>query len=229
MAYWIDISYDHRAPMFNFLDEPENKFRFGLSLGLPVGKKRLPLRARETKGKKTFPDIFPMPGLNAVSARFRDLVEEFEPSVHQFFPLELCYKNGTRVKEEYFTFNCTVSFDSLLVNLSEVKWLKLDEPAECPLLNVRRGFQNVLSRQQIAGHHLWCGFRLRVPGLYVSDELHDRMKGLKFKYFCSDYCEEADDPWVAEDNIKPILDWEVKNGLQKGMKPWLMEHKNVLF
>ncbi|AXS39483.1 DUF1629 domain-containing protein [Breoghania sp. L-A4] len=229
MACWIKLDFNSREPIFEFEDEPKDKFRFGLSLGLPVGPRRLPTRFRETKGKKTLPDIFAMPGLNAVSSRFRDLVEEFEPGVHQFFPLELYYKNGERVEEEYFIFNCTVSFDSLLVKQSEVTWLKLDEPAECPRVNVRWRLKKVLSRPTIAGRHVWCGFRIRAAGIFVSDELHSRMKKMKLKYFRADPCEEVEGPWVAEDNIQPTLDWESKHGLERGMKPWLTENSDVLF
>jgi hypothetical protein len=41
---------------------------------------------RISDNHKKVPDVFPMPGCNAVNQRFKDLVEEFEPGVHQFFP-----------------------------------------------------------------------------------------------------------------------------------------------
>lgn len=228
MAYWIKLEFDHREPMFEFDDEPEKMLLFGLSRGIPADAKRLPTRATETTRKKSYPDIFSMPGLKAVNAKFRDLVEEFEPSVHQFFPLELKKKNGERIEGEYFIFNCCVSFDSLLVSQSDVSWIEPDGPTEYPHVRVGWRHKNVLSRPQIADRHLWCSFRVRCPGFFVSDALHDRMKALKFKYFDASFCDEVDEPWVAAENIQPILDFEAKHGLQPGMKPWLVKNEDVL-
>lgn len=229
MAYWINICYDAREPQFEFEDRPENKLIFGFSLGLPVGPRRLPTRARETTKKKAYPDIFSMPGLNAVNGRFRDLVEEFEPGVHQFFPLELLKKNGDRIEGDYFIFNCAVSFDSLLVQHSEVKWLDTDAPYLPPRLLIKSFWRNVHSRPAIQGRHIWSYFRQRTAGLYCSDAFHQRLKAGKFKYFESAYCEEIDEPWIAEDNVKPILDWEAEHGFEPGMKPALQQDNSTLF
>lgn len=229
MAAWIKLAFDHREPIFEFLEIPERAFNFGLSLGLPIGAKRMPVKAKQINVRKRLPDIFVMPGLNAVSQRFRDLVEEFEPGTHQFFPLELYYKNGTPVEEPFFVFNCCVSFDSLLVSRSEVKWHGLGEPLRSPNLGVLWRHRNVLSRPAIAGHHIWCSLRLRVAGLYVSDVFHDQMKRRKIRYFDASPCEESEEPWIAEENAGPILEWEARHGLEKGMMPWLVENPDVLF
>jgi hypothetical protein len=225
MAYMIDLAYDSREPRFDFEDEPKNKLRFGLSLGLPVGARRLPTRARETTKKKTYPDIFSMPGLNAVNGRFRDLAEEFEPGVHQFFPLELFTKKGERVDGDYFIFNCTVSFDSLLVDYSDIKWIFPDNPQNSPYPQIKDFQRNVLSRPAIRGRHVWSYLRLQFTGLFVSDAFHDRLKAEKFRYFRSTYCEEIDEPWIAEKNVQPILDWEAEHG----MKPALVQDNSSLF
>lgn len=229
MAAWIKLAFDHREPIFEFLDTAEDPLRFGLSLGLPVGARRLRTKARQINVRKRLPDIFAMPGLNAVSQRFRDLVEEFEPRTHQFFPLELYYKNGTPVEEPFFVFNCCVSFDSLLVSRSEVAWYNFNDYLTSPRLNVLWRHRNVLSRRAIAGRHIWCSLRLRVDGLYVSDAFHDQMKRRKIRYFDASPCEESEEPWVAEENAGPILEWEARHGLLKGMMPWLIENPDVLF
>lgn len=229
MAAWIKLAFDHREPIFEFLDIAEDPLRFGLSLGLPVGTRRLRTKARQINVRKRLPDIFVMPGLNAVSQRFRDLVEEFEPGTHQFFPLELSYKNGTPVEEPFFVFNCCVSLDSLLVRRSEVAWYNFNDPLTSPRLNVLWRHRNVLSRPAITGHHIWCSLRLRVAGLYVSDAFHNQMKRRKIRYFDASPCEESEEPWVAEENAGPILEWEARHGLEKGMMPWLIENPDVLF
>ena len=229
MAYIISLKYSNREPQFEFLDVPEKKFIFGFSLGLPVGTRRMPTRAKETSCKKSYPDIFAMPGLNAVSRRFRDLVEEFEPGVHQFFPLELYRKNGDPVEGEYFIFNCAVSFDCVLTAKTDVEWRKLNSQEEYPSLFIKNSRDQILSHPQIAGRHLWCGFRQKCVGVYVSDAFFSRLKKEKFNFFRSKECPEIDEPWVAEENLGPQLKYEKEHGLQKGMKPWLKENSDVLF
>ncbi|WP_298822633.1 DUF1629 domain-containing protein [uncultured Roseibium sp.] len=228
MAHWIKLAFTTGEPLFEFDDAPENILRFGLSLGLPIGPGRLPTRAHETIGRKSLPDIFPMPGLNAVSRKFREIVEEFEPRVHQFFPLDLFYKNGQPVEDEYFIFNCTISLDSIIVDQSDIYWLKLDSPNEYPRLRIGWRDRLVLSRAAIASHHLWCGARIRHTGILVSDEFHARLKQSKFKYFDSFFLKEVDSIWIAEENIHPILEKEKQTGLEKGMIPWLKVNPNRL-
>ena len=216
MAYIISLKYSNREPQFEFLDEPERMFLFGLSMGLPVGTRRMPTRAKETSCKKSYPDIFAMPGLNAVSSRFRDLVEEFEPGVHQFFPLELYRKNGDPVEEEYFIFNCAVSFDCVLTAKSDVEWQKLNLQEEYPSLYIKDFRDQVLSQPQIAGRQLWCGFRQDCFGVYVSDAFFSRLKKEGFSFFDSKECPEINEPWVAEENLGPLLEHEAKAWIREG-------------
>ncbi|MCV6577009.1 MAG: hypothetical protein OIF58_14885 [Cohaesibacter sp.] len=223
MAYLMELAYHAREPHFEFLDKPENKYGFSFSLGLPANPARLPTKAIEETRKKSYPDIFTMPALNAVSQRFKDLVEDFEPEVHQFFPLELFRKNGDPVEEDFYIFNCTVTFDSLLMKHSDEEWLKLDEPDEYPRLRITDQHKQTLSRPAIGGRHIWKPFRQRITGggLYVSDAFHKRLKQEKFKYFLSAFCPEVDELWIAEENVAPLLNYEAKHGLQPGMMPWL--------
>ncbi len=170
-----------------------------------------------------------MPGLNAVGERFKTLVESFEPGVHQFFPLELFRKDGTPVDEPYYIFNCTVSFDSILLKHSEAKWVNLDKPEEYPRLEIVSMQKQVLSKQAIEGHHIWSHLRQRMRGLFVSDAFHKQLKKNKIKYLFSRKCEELDVPWIEEENLGPLLDYERKHGLEKSLKPWLKLNPEQLF
>lgn len=208
MAYWVKLAYARGEPQFEFQDDPQSKKYFGLSMGKPVDSIDVPTTADETKGRKKLADIFSMPGLNAVSSRFRDLVEGLEPGVHQFFPLKLFYKNGSRVEEDYFVFNCTVSFDCLLTAQSEVTWYGLDDPNECPRVRVGWRDRIVLSRPAIAGRHVWCPLKIRHAGIYVSDEMYAQMSEMEMKYFDSCECDEVKYSWIPEENIGPILEYE---------------------
>jgi hypothetical protein len=74
-------------------------------------------QARETKGFKKFPDVYVSlkywPG---VTQEFKDLVEEFEPGVHQFSaPISLYYKNGQPCEKVYYAMNMRRYLDQTII------------------------------------------------------------------------------------------------------------------
>jgi hypothetical protein len=150
---------------------------------------------------------------NAVSERFKEIVESYEPGVHQFFPVELFDKAGDRVPTNYYIFNCTVCVDAVLVEHSEVRWSQRRVEPYDPFPRIDHWDKEVLSAQAIAGHHVWCGGLLETDGIYVSDALFDDLKRAKIKYFKEKSLEAIDVAWRPEDNIQPILDWVKQNGL----------------
>jgi hypothetical protein len=122
MPVHLSLEYqDYSDPMFDFVSEPKNMALIGLSVGYPIDAGRFATVARQQKNKKIH-DVFPLPGVNAVSERFKEIVESYEPGVHQFFPVELFDKAGDRVPTNYYIFNCTVCVDAVLVEHSEVRW-----------------------------------------------------------------------------------------------------------
>jgi hypothetical protein len=214
MAWLVGLDYLSGLPMFEFEDEPPRgapRANFGMSAGQPIDPTWVPSRAREKTHRKIV-DLFPMPGLNAVNQRFRDLVEEFEPGVHQFFPLGLFRKDGSRVEDNYYVFNCTVSIDTLLVSRSEVSWSTV-RGTDKPYVVTAGERRWVLSRPAIGARHIWCGARISTPctGILVSDAFHDALVRRKIRYIrARTHCEEVDEPWLAEENIKRQLDWEAE-------------------
>jgi hypothetical protein len=73
--------------------------------------------ARETKGFKRFPDVYVSlkywPG---VAQEFKDMVEQFEPSVHQFSaPVQLYYKNGRPYEKTYYCMNMRRYLDNTII------------------------------------------------------------------------------------------------------------------
>ena len=196
----------------------------GMSLGFWMPSSIIPTKGSRTK-KKRIPDVFVLGGFFAVSQRFKDLVEEFEPDIHQFFPITLSDFDGSKVEPDYYIFNCMVAIDTILVKESGLKWTfrdhwqqpHLDIPARDPFYRWK------LSKPQIAGRHIWTDFYTRPPseGFYVSDELFKKIQKNKIRFFKERYCEELDIPWAKEDNIQTRLDWEAKHGLIERSRPWL--------
>lgn len=245
MAYHLNLPYQaHTNAYFEWDSVPEQVRYFGLSTNSPVNPENLPREATRQRGKQT-PDVFPMPGLNAVNARFRELVERFEPDKHLFHPIHLKEPGGSRVEGEHYIFCARMPLDSVLTVRSRIEW-KQDAADEYPphailhdriwethrpdhpkslakreaKFGVRRSAeargQPVLWPQHlyvsglaVAGHHIWTGDRLFSNGIWVSDAFFAAFEKAKLKALQSDvYGFEVDVPWVAEQELAPVLEWE---------------------
>lgn len=100
-----------------------------------------------------------------VSPRFRDLVERFEPDVHQFLPVRMLrHENDAEPFDTFYWFVCCNLLDTLDPELTSLNWVgSYDERMECGL---RRGIwhfdqsvepkqEPVFSLEAIGDHHLW--------------------------------------------------------------------------
>lgn len=226
MAWLLELVYQAwSTPQFKFDDEekfgkPGDK-AFGLSLGFWVDPTKIPVSAQQTT-KKRVPDVFPMPGCNAVSQRFKDLVDEFESGIHQFFPVKLRSKSGFPLQGNYYVFNCMTSVDTVLVKESGFKWSKFEEINK-PRIDISRDKDIALSRTAIGACHLWKGIYLQPTGsgVFCSDAFEKALKKNKIRFLKQNYCREIDVPWRPQENIQPALDWEAEHGEPWGYLPKL--------
>jgi hypothetical protein len=109
--------------------------------------------------KKVKPyDVFVLQGLILVSDTVKDIVEHFEPGIHQFYPIEMVYKDGSHARQMYF-FNICARLDTMdrkrataeLIN--NVLW----DPATGRFI-----FSNTL----IGNRHAWIDKHVS-PGLFI--------------------------------------------------------------
>lgn len=115
LAWRIVRSYSYAGPGFDWLDadavaEKRGLVGSGLSLSRPLNAGHVPKAARYRKhyAKPPSPDIFFVDSAVAVTRRFKDLVEGFEPGAHLFVPIELQYHDGQPMAGELYFFNCNV-------------------------------------------------------------------------------------------------------------------------
>ena len=126
MAHVVKIGFSDRMPAFEWDEEPEPMASFGFSFGRRIDDLSIFPKSATQKDTKKICDVFSMPALNCVNGRFRDLVEEFEPGVHQFIPISLKRKDGTPIEGEYFIFNCCQLLGAVLVNETKCgEWRKV--------------------------------------------------------------------------------------------------------
>ena len=121
-------------------------------------------------------------GQPLVTAAVKDLVEELEPGVHQFFPMEL-YVGKEYQRTDYF-FNIAQRLDTL----HKTKTYPLNSRGMWSGPSKGEPFAIVFDKDKIAGHHAWRDKYLPGGAALVSNELCARLQdagitGLFFKHY----------------------------------------------
>ena len=216
MAWWIKKDMSYSGPDFDWIDEDavEEKRGLvgsGLSLSRPLSEKNVPKAARSRRPAKAPPkqDVFIVDYGVACNKRFKDLVEQFEPDLHLFVPIELQYHDGRPMEGEYYFFNCNVDIDCVITN-NKHEWFYINRSGEVsPMLGLIQKLTPLeisLSRPQIKGRHLWTGGPLGWNQLFVSDALCAALRKGRFKALeIWRECHEVDREWVAEEQMGPLL------------------------
>src|SRR5258706_1157006 len=156
----------------------------GFLSGRPVEAELMPKKVRWPGGRRKIPDLDNSHCIN-VSERAKNLIESFEPSVHQFIPVGYYNGKGVLLEERYFMVPCN-RIDSLdhdrttfvlkkwphlsaWVSVSDlVRWGEADLiPPHLPH-DTRSKY--VFNRAQIGAHHMWCD-KFGPKGPWLSDEL----------------------------------------------------------
>lgn len=118
---------------------------------------------REHPAPQPLSDFYPCAGGFLVSDRFKALVEAFEPSVHQFFPVTV--NSGSKHLGSLYFFNMCNRIDGLDYDAcippilpGQRVYSGLSQPGE----------KIVLSRRKIAGVHVWRDKRSTIE-VFISD------------------------------------------------------------
>lgn len=221
MAYWLDKHYGSLQPNFRWTSQAQERRGLsgsGLSISRPLSAKNVPSVGRpEAQDKrKLSSDIFFVSASICCNERFRALVEQFEPDLHLFVPIELQGFEGKRLDGEYFYFSAGQDIDCIMTD-NNPDWF-IDGPNGI-YSTLRRNFgiygpmaqraqiHPKLSIPQIVDKHLWTGGPLGWNEMFVSDDFYDaickhRIKGLTLRW----PCDEVDRPWLPEENMGPMLE-----------------------
>ena len=190
MAYRIEFSY-HPAhnPRFTWVEKPESFNPSAWIRGHRADPESVPKKAREYSKFKRFPDVFATLGIWTVSDGFRQIAEELEPGINQFFAVEMFRKDGLQIPKKYFFMNVCQSFDAIDIEQSNVEWYE-NEYGSRFLTQDRGGFRLVMHGDAIADRHLWCGDRHFFNQTYVSDLFMKKLKAAKLNGWRADKIEE---------------------------------------
>lgn len=115
-------------------------------------------------------------GIGLVNESFKDIIEEFEPDIHQFFPMEFFDASGkNKIGEGYWMIICQ-RLDTLHENLcfpprNAKGFIDRRNPAYAD--REKSLDRIVFSKDKVAGHHVWHDKFLR--GNFFSNPLAQRL------------------------------------------------------
>lgn len=155
--------------------QPTRKF----SSGRAVTTENMPTKMRWLdRQHHKIPD-FDDAQVTNVSQRTKDLIERFEPNVHQLIPVEYHDIDGKFLEHRFFLIVCkrldTLDRNRTTMILVDGKmWLP---PSDLESHEIPAGIdpsvpaKMVFNLSQIGGAHLWCDKHLLSGGPFISDDL----------------------------------------------------------
>ena len=189
MASIVTFCDDRRIPIIRFPEGSASELSGYWGSG-PVRLFRsdeVPDTAHLLSGHKMLQDFVPINAKLAMTEEIKDLIEELEPGIHQFFPVKIkrakgsahiFHPNGAELTDPYFLFNCGIKIDAVLIDKSEVRVTDIGVGGP-PMVHPIYGKEGriVLSREMVKGHHVWRG-NLQLGRITLfSDALTDIVKG----------------------------------------------------
>jgi hypothetical protein len=141
-------------------------------LGYRIEGKNVPTIWQWTS-KRQVPDYYIPRGFPCISTRMKGVVEEFEPDVHQFFPVTVVNKAKEKIAERWLWVVCSRidGVDREHTNLffqNERLWTS-SYKVEGHWKKVRNP-KVVFNKSQTRGYHFWRDKHLMGGGIYASDE-----------------------------------------------------------
>lgn len=134
------------------------------------------------------PDFEGPPGFICVSSRFKEVVERFEPEVHQFFPITVVNNAKEKVAERWLWVVCN-RIDGVdrehttLVLKKGALWMSnwLEDGERVRISDAKLYH----SKKQTEGYHFWRDKHLMGGGIYASDEAAEALLSLNLAAFAA--------------------------------------------
>jgi len=186
-----------KYPTMRFLDGDPSKLEWLEDIGLittplisPTAKALAGFPIKDTKvptklqwlSRSQVPDFEGPPGFISISSRFKDVIERFEPDVHQFFPITVVNKAKENIAERWLWVVCNridgvdrehTTFVLRKGMLWMTNWEEDGQRIEIPNAVLYH------SRKQTQGYHFWRDKHIRGGGIYASDEAAEVLKSTK--------------------------------------------------
>ena len=143
-----------------------------MNQGYRVVAEDAPKKVRWLSTVRAVPDYDKCGGVPYVSERLRDLIEQFEPGVHQFVPVDLYRPKAKEPFATHYWFVVCSRIDS--VDAEHTTLIK-DGPSGMWMPNEDYTSKRVFSLNAIGHHHIWSDTRTGADWRFVSNQFHDAL------------------------------------------------------
>lgn len=132
--------------------------------------------------RNELPNFEGSPGFICTSSRLKDVVERFEPNVHQFFPITVVNKTKEKIAERWLWVVSNridgvdrehTTFVLRKGMLWVTNWEEGGQRVEIPNAVLCH------SKKQTQGYHFWRDKHIRGGGIYASDEAAEALRSGK--------------------------------------------------
>ncbi|NJM81491.1 MAG: hypothetical protein HC844_02480 [Tabrizicola sp.] len=152
---------------------------YGIEL-TPLLPREYPTEFRTEKAQRALASLIMLPsGLLVVDEAFKSLIEGLEPSVHQFWPMQITSPKGGNYPNPYYGLLVHRYLDSFRPELSDPKvWDKSKYSDHYNIVGSEKAScaEFIMSDAIIGDAHIWHDRRLRRPHLFISDKLQAEIK-----------------------------------------------------
>jgi len=145
-------------------------------------------------------DVFWVGDAGVISRRFKQIIEDFEPGVHQFFPVTLKRMDGSQYDEEYFIFHPTSYAPCVLLSKCGIRskvTVKHGPYIGLPHFHPHED-EYVISRPAYGDRKIFDSIFVMNDGLLVADDLMARIKAEDIQFLRVYPVKEIDEPWLFE-------------------------------
>jgi hypothetical protein len=177
VAYLVKLSFLPRCrPQYDIdVDAPPRGLPQYAGLKTPdfVPPDHVPRRARIESAHKFIPHVGPLAWYWCVCDRFKALLEEREPGIHQFFPIDIAYKDGRLELRPFYLFHIRRVVSAMIIEKSNV----VVRPSVTNSIDAEirfYPFKITLSRARIRDCHVWRSED--GPYVFFSDDLFAEVK-----------------------------------------------------
>lgn len=130
--------------------------------GRPIEATHLPTKIELSGPKRQIPDLYDAYAL-FISAKVKDVIESFEPDVHQFFPIEFVWEDGSHAADRFWFVPCnrldTVDRAKTTFEFRNLWFLDGSKK------------ELVFNRSQIGSHHVWIDKFIVMPTPAIGEAL----------------------------------------------------------
>lgn len=138
---------------------------------------------RAVKTFKTSSSLINLGGVLAVNKELKSVIEEFEPGMHQFWPIKITMPKKQEFPVQFYGMLILQWLDSFIPEQSEYR--RADENMTqfwADETKVKIGKLS-FSSEQIGGAHLWREKKITRPYYYISDALQSEIVNRQLKIF----------------------------------------------